>query len=374
MTTATFIILCFEGAVLSFNVAASAAVIPSIAESFALSQFFVGKIIWLYMIPYGIAALFYGPLVRAFDARRVELICLFCFSLANLWAGLSNNIYSLFAARFLMGIFGASVIPLGLILIAKHFEANKRGKFVGIFFAATFVASLLGLFFSGIVPWRWIYLLPAIAGMLLWVIMFKYLPSFKSDTGKFEINYFSAFKNKTLIGIFTYIFLISLLYHGVQQWLSVYFSNKYGFNQFTISMLIMLTSLSGIFGEVLGGLFSDSLGRIKTIKLGIWLMIASVFVLIVKLPLFLIALIMIVWGLGWTFNHSGLSTILTDLPKEFLNESASLNSSVRFVAGGVGVVIGGLLLREDFNFGFVILGVCLFLLAMFSKRLLKKES
>ena len=373
---ATFIILCFEGAVLSFNVAASAAVIPSIAESFALSQFFVGKIIWLYMIPYGIAALFYGPLVRAFDARRIELICLICFSLANLWAGLSNNIYLLFAARFLMGIFGASVIPLALILIAKHFPVNKRGKFVGIFFAATFVASLLGLFLSGIVPWRWIYLLPAIAGMVLWLVMFIYLPSFKSDTGKFEINYHKAFKNKALVGIFSYIFLISLFYHGVQQWLAVYFSNKYNFNQFVISMLVTLTSFSGIFGEVLGGLFSDSLGRVKTIKLGIWLMIASVFILIVKLPLFIIALIMIIWGLGWTFNHAGLSTVLTDLPSEFLNESASLNSSVRFVAGGIGVVIGGWLLNRNFNFGFLIIGLSLFLLALFTRKLLfvKKES
>lgn len=376
MSTATFIILCFEGAVLSFNVAASAAVIPSIAESFALSQFFVGKIIWLYMIPYGIAALFYGPLVRAFDARRIELICLICFSLANLLAGLSNNIYLLFAARFLMGIFGASVIPLALILIAKHFPVNKRGKFVGIFFAATFVASLLGLFLSGIVPWRWIYLLPAITGMILWLVMFIYLPSFKSDTGKFEINYHKALKNKALVGIFSYIFLISLFYHGVQQWLAVYFSNKYNFNQFVISMLVTLTSFSGIFGEVLGGLFSDSLGRVKTIKLGIWLMIASVFILIVKLPLFIIALIMIIWGLGWTFNHAGLSTVLTDLPSEFLNESASLNSSVRFVAGGIGVVIGGWLLNRNFNFGFLIIGLSLFLLALFTRKLLfvKKES
>jgi predicted MFS family arabinose efflux permease len=376
VSTATFIILCFEGAVLSFNVAASAAVIPSIAESFALSQFFVGKIIWLYMIPYGIAALFYGPLVRAFDARRIELICLICFSLANLLAGLSNNIYLLFAARFLMGIFGASVIPLALILIAKHFPVNKRGKFVGIFFAATFVASLLGLFLSGIVPWRWIYLLPAITGMILWLVMFIYLPSFKSDTGKFEINYHKALKNKALVGIFSYIFLISLFYHGVQQWLAVYFSNKYNFNQFVISMLVTLTSFSGIFGEVLGGLFSDSLGRVKTIKLGIWLMIASVFILIVKLPLFIIALIMIIWGLGWTFNHAGLSTVLTDLPSEFLNESASLNSSVRFVAGGIGVLIGGWLLNRNFNFGFLIIGLSLFLLALFTRKLLfvKKES
>ena len=120
MNKVTFSILCLEGAVLSFNVAAAAALIPSIASDFVLSQFIVGKIVWLYMLAYGLAALFYGPLIRAFDARRVELVCIFLFSLANLMAGLSGNIATLFIARFLMGLFGASVIPLGLILIAKR--------------------------------------------------------------------------------------------------------------------------------------------------------------------------------------------------------------------------------------------------------------
>ena len=104
MKKATFSILCLEGAVLSFNVAAAAALIPSIATEFALSQFVVGKIVWLYMLPYGLAAFFYGPLVRAFDARRVELVCIFLFSLANLLAGVSGNIATLFIARFLMGL------------------------------------------------------------------------------------------------------------------------------------------------------------------------------------------------------------------------------------------------------------------------------
>ena len=79
MKRTTFIILCLEGAVLSFNVAAAAALIPSIAVDFALSQFMVGKIIWLYMLPYGLAAFFYGPLVRLFDACKVELFCILLF-------------------------------------------------------------------------------------------------------------------------------------------------------------------------------------------------------------------------------------------------------------------------------------------------------
>ncbi len=373
MKRTTFFILCLEGAVLSFNVAASAALVPSIAAEFALSQFLVGKIIWLYMLPYGIAAFFYGPLVRLFDARKVELTCIFLFFLANLLAGLSRDIHTLFLARFMMGLFGASVIPLGLILIARRLPESQRGRYIGLFFGSTFIASLAGLFLSGIINWRLIFIIPAACGFMLWIFMYFYLPSFKEDTGVFRIGYLEALRNRKVARIFGYIFLISLVYHAIQQWLGVYFSTQLGLKQFLISMLITLTSLSGILGEVWGGYLSDSLGRMRVVNLGIILMVSCVFLLIIKPPIALLILLMAVWGLGWTFNHVGLSTMLTDLPGEFLNEAASLNSGVRFISGGIGAGLGGLIMQKSFSLGFLVFGCGLLVLLFFSRSVQSKN-
>jgi len=369
----TFVILCLEGAVLSFNVAAAAALVPAVAGDFAISQFSAGRIVWMYMLPYGVAALIYGPLVRRFDAKNVELMCLFLFSLANLAAGLSHGIASLLAARFFMGVFGASVIPLGLILIARHIEPLKRGSFVGLFFGATFIGSLSGLFLSGIIHWRLIFLIPALCGAILLPFMFFGLPSFKADASGFKINYVAALKSKTVVKVFAYIFLVSILYHGAQQWLGVYFSTDFGLSQFAISMLITLGSLSGIFGEVIGGRFADSLGRRKTAAVGLLVMAVSIMLVIFKSPLFVIAALMAAWGFGWTFNHVGVSTMLTDMPDELLNEAASLNSSVRFVAGGLGVALAGVLMSKSFVLGFGATGTCLLILLVFSKKLLSAK-
>ncbi|MBU0548602.1 MAG: MFS transporter [Candidatus Omnitrophica bacterium] len=373
MKRSTFCILCLEGAVISFNVAAAAALIPSIAFDFVLSQFVVGKIIWLYMIPYGLAALFYGPLVRLFDARKIELFCIFLFSLANLLAGFSQNIATFFVARFMMGLFGASVIPLGLILIARHLAEAKRGRYIGLFFGSTFVASLLGLFFSGIINWRLIFIIPAVCGFILWIFMYICLPSFKEDVGNFRLGYLEAFKNKRVIKIFSYIFIISLIYHAVQQWLGVYFSTQLNLSQFFISMLITLSSLSGVFGEVWGGRLADSIGRIRVVNLGIAFMVLCIFSFLIKLPLSLLALVMFIWGLGWTFNHVGLATMLTDLPEELLNEAASLNSGVRFISGGIGVSLGGVIMQKSFTLGFLVFGSGLLIL-LYLSRLVSKNN
>ncbi|MDD4939926.1 MAG: MFS transporter [Candidatus Omnitrophica bacterium] len=367
MKKATFIILCLEGAILSFNVAASAALIPSISKEFATPQFITARIVWLYMLPYGLAALFYGPMARAIDAKKLEFFCLALFSIANFLAGISRDITALFIARFLMGIFGASVIPLALILIANQVSQNKRGKSIGLFFSSTFVASLLGLFLSGLIPWRWLFLIPAAAGFICCPFLLFYLPSFKPEGGGFKMDYLSAFKDKRVATLFGYIFFISMFYHGVQQWLGVYFSVHRGFSQFLISMLITLTSLSGIFGEAAGGMLSDKFGRLKTVNSGLILMIVSVFALLLKSPVLVLTILMIAWGTGWTFNHAGISAMLTDLPKGFLNEAASLNSSVRFVSGGLGAALGGILMQNNFNLGFMFFGTCFLFLLFLTK-------
>jgi predicted MFS family arabinose efflux permease len=368
----TFAVISLEGALLSFNVACAAALIPSIAREFALSQFVAGRIVWVYMLTYGVSAFLYGPLVRRFDARRVELVCVFFFSLANLLTGLALNLNMLIAGRFLMGFFGSSVIPLGLILVARHVDKEARGRYIGVFFGATFIASLLGLFLSGIINWRLIFLIPALAGLVLWIAMYFYLPSFKEDAGVLKFNYIRAFSDRAVFKILAYIFLVSLIYHAIQQWLGVYFSTQLGLNQFAISMLITLTSLSGIFGEFWGGRLTDSLGRKKVVNLGVMLMFLSIILLVLKPPLLVMAVPMVIWGLGWTFNHVGLATMLTDLPQEFLNEAASLNSGVRFISGGLGVGLGGLIMSRSFSFGFLAFGGALVFLLL-SGRLVNNK-
>jgi predicted MFS family arabinose efflux permease len=83
---------------------------------------------------------------------------------------------------------------------------------------------------------------------------------------------------------------------------------------------------------------------------------------------------MIIWGLGWTFNHVGLATMLADLPPEFLNEAASLNSGVRFISGGIGMGLGGLIMSRSFNLGFIVFGSALFMLLIFGKFIDSKNS
>lgn len=353
--------------------AAVSALIPSIAHTFRIDVFFAGKIIWLYMLPYGLSALLYGPLARSLGCKKILLSCVGVLSLANLLAALAPNLYTLFIARVLAGISGAAIIPLSLILIAKT-SSQKRGKKVGGFFSLIFISSLLGLFLSGLIFWRWLFLLPAIGAALVCLVIYLYFPELPPGTEKVKFNYFQVLSDKKVFRLFVYIFFISFFYHGVRQWLGIYFSKIYGLEQFLISMLLTMISLSGILGESLGGILADRIGRIKVVNAGVGLMLATLVFLLFKNVLISLFVIMFIWGLGWTFNHAGISTFVTDLPQRHLYESASLNSSVRFLSGGLGAVFGGLLVQRDFNLAFMIFAFCLLILLIFGRKLVLRES
>jgi len=47
-----------------------------------------------------------------------------------------------------------------------------------------------------------------------------------------------------------------------------------------------------------------------------------------------------------------------------------LNSAIRFISGGLGVSLGGLIMQKSFNLGFIFFGLGLLGLLFFSKRLL----
>ncbi|MDD5574924.1 MAG: MFS transporter, partial [Candidatus Omnitrophica bacterium] len=306
-----FSILCLQGFCIAFNVASVSAIVPAIASDFGISDFVAGRINWAYMLPYGIMALLYGPLTRVFENRHIAVASLLCFSVFSFLSGIAADISQLFVYRFLVGIFAAAITPLSLIYIADHAPQDGRGKAVGLFFSATFIADLSGLFLSGIIPWRAMFFIPAVLGALTAFLTARHFPATLAGKDQVGVRYAEAFRDRRILAAFAYIFLISMLYHGVRQWLGVYFAQELGLRQFLVSMVLTMASIAGIFGEALGGFLSDRQGRIPTLKMGLFLMILSLGILIFFKAVAALFVILLVWGLGWTMNHAGLSTHLT---------------------------------------------------------------
>jgi len=354
-------------------VASISAIVPAIARDLGISVFVVGRVNWAYMLPYGVCALFYGPLTRFFHNRQINVATLSFFALFSLLSGCAADYRALFVFRFLVGVFAAATTPLVLIYLADRAAPEKRGKYVGFFFSATFMATLLGLFLSGLVSWRWMFFLPAGMAVAAAALTALFFPKTETQRHAAQSRYIEAMAQPAIRRAFAYIFLVSLFYHGVRQWLGVYFAQDLGWQQLWVSMALTLGALAGVFGEAYGGLASDKKGRLPTLKSGVLLMAVATGLFIFFRTAWVIPVLMLAWGFGWTINHAGMSTHLTDLDKRFMKEISSLNSSVRFVAGGAGVLVGGALFQQSFRLGFFVYTIFFGLLFLATDAILRSK-
>ena len=128
--------------------------------------------------------------------------------------------------------------------------------------------------------------------------------------------------------------------------------------------------MSGAFGQNLGGAITDLKGRFFSIELGLCVLGSSTLLLAGKYPVVCVAIVLALISAGWTVCHNGISTVLTDFPDEFRSELASLNSSIRFLSGGLGFYLSGFLVVRGFGLNFLIMGLSFLALLPFIKHLI----
>jgi len=362
--------LCLGNITISFNVAAIVAVIPAISKDLAASDIVTARMIPYYMVPYGIGALLYAPLARWVPFKTIMGLSMALYGLSNALCVTLTRLNPFLGAQFLLGLTAAGVVPLGLMTIGKLFDYEIRGRLVGVFFSSSFLASLVGIWLSGFANWRWLFSIPAFLGFLTSAAYFLARFSLIDRLQTTAVNYWETLKKQEIRNVFIFIFLISLCFHAVHKWFGVYLSRFYLCDQKTISFFFILMALSSVAGQILGGFLTDKKGRFPACLLGVLLLSLSTIALVFEFPLFIVGIIFAFFSMGWTIGHNGVSTVLTDFPEEDRAEIASLNSSLRFLSGGLGFFISGLFIEKSFGLTFLGFGILMLIFSVFLKRVI----
>ena len=368
-----FGLLMLGSLTISFNFSAVAASIPSISASLGLSAFSVSKIVPFYMIPYGLGALLYAHLTRVFFYRYIFIVSYLVYALMNLASAFSHDLTVLLMAQAGAGIAAACSTPLSLMIIGDLFHRKIRGRLIGGYFGASFLASILGMVCMGILSWHWLFLIPGIFSFIT-VLLFVF---FKTDLlnrrHDEEVNYLKVFSHKEIRNIFAFIFAMSFLYHGLTKWYGVFLNQQYAMDNKAVSLFLILSSSFGLLGQQVGGYFTDKRGRIFSSRLGLIILSLGAIALGLCFPKWIVPVILGSISIGWTISHNSISTVLTDFPDADRPMIASLNSSVRFISGGLGFSVAKFFVEKSFSTTFLIIGVIFLLINIVINRVLPKN-
>ena len=153
---------------------------PVLQRDLGLSYQDLGLITGSLAVSWGLFSIFAGSLTDRIGTRKVVVGSIILFSLIGGASGLAVGLGSMVAIRILIGAFEGAYAPAALVATLKASEPAHHGRNVGIQQAALplfglALAPLLVTQMLTVVPWRWIFALVTLPGLLIAFGLYKTL-------------------------------------------------------------------------------------------------------------------------------------------------------------------------------------------------------
>lgn len=326
--------------------------LPAISARFGVTPGAAGNTVTLFSIVYVLGAPWFGSLADRIGRRRVLVIGLVGFGLANLLTGLAPWFWLLLVARVLAGLAAAAVSPSVYALVGGSAPAGKRGAWMSTAVAG-FLISLTtgapsGTALAAVLGWQAVFVVLAVLSGALAVVNAFAWPTPATGaaaTTPPPIALSVRLRAVTVTGLWGFAVYAFYTYLGTGLSTEAHLSTG------LVALALIVYGVGAVIGSLGGGRLADryGAGRVATTSLAL----VAVMLLVVDLllptstPLLLASLLVFA-----VCAYPCLPSYQARLVATFPANSGSLlawNSSSMYLGTSLGSAVGGLLLSP---FGF----------------------
>ena len=172
--------------------------IPTLQRDFNAGLAGIEWVITGYLLGLAVFIPVAGFLADRFGSKRTFMLALVIFSVASLGAGLAWSLESLIAFRFLQGVGGGMLTPVGMAMVFRAFPHDRRAIASAIVAIPAALAPALGPVFGAYLveyqTWNWIFLLNVPIGILglflgwRWLVEDRVHPGHRFDARGFVLS------------------------------------------------------------------------------------------------------------------------------------------------------------------------------------------
>lgn len=143
------------------NIFMSAIALPEVATQLHIDSGSLGWVANSSILGLTVIIPLSGWLATRFGARRVLVTSMFLFSVAALSCGMADRFETLIAWRFLQGMAGGLLIPVGQALTFNLFKGRERVTISTLIMSVALIAPALSPVIGGMIvdslSWRWVF-------------------------------------------------------------------------------------------------------------------------------------------------------------------------------------------------------------------------
>lgn len=163
-----------------------ATALPTMARDFGVHAPEMSIALTSYLLALAIFIPASGAMADRFGARRVFRTAIIMFMAGSIGCGLAPSLGFMVLSRFIQGLGGAMMIPVGRLVLLRSIEKHDMVDAMSWLLAPAMIGPILGPPLGGLIVtwlnWRWIFYINLPMGLLAVWLVGRYIPNIREDT------------------------------------------------------------------------------------------------------------------------------------------------------------------------------------------------
>ncbi|MBL6449515.1 MFS transporter [Fulvivirga sp. 29W222] len=335
---------------------------PQLMRLFDISPQQFSLLVSSYSFSAGASGFFAAFLIDRFDRKTCLTFIYIGFTLGTLACAFAPSYEVLLLTRCIAGAFGGILGALILSIVSDAIPLERRAAGIGFVMAAFSVASVLGvpfgLYLATIFSWHAPFLLLALLGVIINILILNYIPSMRqhiateSNVSIWQsvvsiIKVIFGRRNPLMGLIFTSMLMLG--HFTIIPFIAPYMVGNVGFSEQQLTYIYLVGGGLTIFTSPMVGRLADKYGRLN---------VFTIFGILVMLPILIITHLqpvplweaLVFTGVFFILANGRIvpsTTMVTSVIKpENRGSFMSIRSSVQQVSSGLAALIGGFIVTE----------------------------
>ncbi len=368
------------------------ALLPTIAEDFAVAPTVASIVVTAFTLAYGLFQVVHGPLGDRVGRLRTVAIAMAIACVGSLGSALAPALPELTLLRFVTGIGAAGIIPVSIAWIGDHTAYEDRqatlGRFIGFVLTGQILGPALGGALAEWLSWREVFYVLTAAFLAVSVALFRLdrlerkrqsdsaeKPRATPTHQNILRTYAEILRVRWVRIVLLTVFVEGTLFYGTFAYTGAWLKERFDLSYLVIGAMLAGFGLGGVIYSLMVRWLLRRFGESAFAVSGALILLVFYLCLPFSSAWALVGPLCVIGGFGFYMLHNTLQTKATEMYPQARGTAISAFALSLFCGQAIGVALFGRAIASvGYTPAFVATGLALLLLAAWFAKRLKRQA